>query len=196
MFTLYAKLTAVLICLFGLIGCATAPTSTQIQPTITTDNSTITFSNRPWSISSQDERIERHLIEIENGDDMAQLINEKQSLRLAIEKSLTTAWLNNKLNIEQMSNDRLEIKLVKSLATVTESTFGYEVSSEMQIKIKLSHQGNSFTKLFTESKQWDKGFSVNIEDITEHLDSQLSSLLTRIVEDQELNNELQNLNNL
>lgn len=191
MSTLSCKLAVILIGVSTLMGCAAVHTTTNIQPSITLDNS-YTFSNQqPWKISSQDQRIERHLIEIVDGDDIAELVNEKNSLRSVIEQNLTTAWLNNKLKMDTTSDYQLDIKLVKSLATVTKTTFGYDVSSQMKVKIILSHQGASFSKLFIENKQWDKGFYVSTEDITRHLNSQLSALLTRIIEDQALNKELQ-----
>jgi len=192
MFKIYSKSLVILISLLTLMSCTSIPTHTNIEPTINLTNSTYTFTNTHlWKIKSQDQRIEHHVIEIVDGDNVAQLINEQQSLRLLVEKSLSSAWANNKLKIDQTSDYQVDIQLVKALATVTESTFSYDVTSEMKIKVVLTHQGNVFVKLFRSGKQWDAAFSTKTEAITKQLDQQLSQLLEQIINDQELNSQLQ-----
>ena len=192
MFNAFFKSLLVITSLLTLISCTSTPSYTNIMPELNIEKGAYTFTNsQPWVINSQDERVARHLIEIVDGDNVAQLINEQQSLRLLIEKSLTKAWTDNQLKIDHISDYKVDIKLVKALATVTENTASYDVSSQMMIKVALTHQGKSFIKLFRSNKQWDAAFSANVANITKRMNKQLSLLLTQIVEDQELNEQMQ-----
>lgn len=183
-----------IISLFTLISCASLPTDINISPDLDLQKGAYTFTNKKaWQVDSQDLRVARHLIEIVDGNNVAQLINEQQSLRLLIESNLTRAWVSNKLKVQKASDYKVDIKLIKALATVTEATLSYEVASQMIIKIELSHQGNTFVKLFRSNKQWEAAFSTDAADITKQLNAQLSLLLNQILEDQELNTKLQKL---
>jgi len=192
MLNTYSKLVAMLPLLFTLASCASLPTDININPELDLEKNAYTFNKSDtWQIGSQDLRVARHLIEIVDGDNVAQLINEQHSLRLLVEKSLTQAWINNKLKVNQSSEHRVNIKLVKALATVTESTLSYDVDSQMVIKVELSYQGKNFVKLFRSNKQWDAAFSTSAAGVTEQLNVQISQLLNQIIQDPELNSKLQ-----
>ena len=192
MLNTYSKLVAMLTLLFTLASCASLPTDININPELDLEKNTYTFKQSDtWQIASQDLRVARHLIEIIDGDNVAQLINEQQSLRLLVENSLTQAWINNKLKVNKSSEHQANIKLIKALATVTESTLSYDVDSQMVIKIELNYQGKNFVKLFRSNKQWDAAFSTSAAGITEQLNVQISQLLNQIIQDPELNSKLQ-----
>jgi len=192
MFKMCYKWFLLSISLFALLGCSTTPTYTNITPQLTLEKNGQTFTNfEPWKIDSKDLRIARHVIEITDGDGVAKLINEQQSLRLLVEKSLTQAWIDHGLKINSNSDYQVEIKLVKALAKVTESTFSYDASSQIVIDVALSHQGKHFHKIFRSTKQWDGAFNNQIGGITDQLNKQLSLILKQIIEDQELNSQLQ-----
>ncbi|MEJ6122538.1 YajG family lipoprotein [Vibrio sp. 2-Bac 85] len=192
MLNTYSKLVAMFTLLFTLASCASLPTDININPELDLEKNTYTFKQSDtWQIASQDLRVARHLIEIIDGDNVAQLINEQQSLRLLVEKSLTQAWINNKLKVNKSSEHQVNIKLIKALATVTESTLSYDVDSQMVIKIELNYQGKNFVKLFRSNKQWDAAFSTSAAGITEQLNVQISQLLNQIIQDPELNSKLQ-----
>ncbi|MEJ6078245.1 YajG family lipoprotein [Vibrio sp. 1-Bac 57] len=192
MLNTYSKLVAMLTLLFTLASCASLPTDININPELDLEKNAYTFKQSDtWQIASQDLRVARHLIEIIDGDNVAQLINEQQSLRLLVEKSLTQAWINNKLKVNKSSEHQANIKLIKALATVTESTLSYDVDSQMVIKIELNYQGKNFVKLFRSNKQWDAAFSTSAAGITEQLNVQISQLLNQIIQDPELNSKLQ-----
>ena len=192
MLNTYSKLVAMLTLLFTLASCASLPTDININPELDLEKNAYTFKQSDtWQIASQDLRVARHLIEIIDGDNVAQLINEQQSLRLLVEKSLTQAWINNKLKVNKSSEHQVNIKLIKALATVTESTLSYDVDSQMVIKIELNYQGKNFVKLFRSNKQWDAAFSTSAAGITEQLNVQISQLLNQIIQDPELNSKLQ-----
>lgn len=192
MFKMCYKWLLVSISLFTLWGCSSTPTYTNITPQLNLEKNGQTFTNlQPWKIDSKDLRIARHVIEITDGDGVAKLINEQQSLRLLVEKSLTQAWIDHGLKTDSNSDYQIEIKLVKALAKVTESTFSYDTSSQMVIDVALSHQGKYFHKIFRSTKQWDGAFNNQIAGITDQLNKQLSLILKQIIEDQELNSQLQ-----
>ncbi|TEW51712.1 YajG family lipoprotein [Psychromonas algicola] len=188
----YLKKTLLISSLLTLISCASVPTDINIIPDLDLKAGTYTFTNEnPWQVDSQDLRIERHLVQIVDGDKVAQLINEHQSVRLLIEKNLSEAWANNKLKIVDQSDYKIDIKLIKALATVTEAAVSYEVKSELILKIQVTHQGNIYVKLFKSNNQWEGPFTASISRITKELSVQLSELLNQIVQDEELNDKLQ-----
>lgn len=192
MLKIYFKSLSIVVGLFTLMSCASLPTDIKINPELELEKDAYTFTNtEAWQINSQDLRVARHLIEVIDGNNVAQLINEQQSLRLLIESNLTRAWVSNKLKTNEASDYKVNIKLIKALATVTESTLSYEVASQMIIKIELSNQSSTFVKLFRSNKQWDAAFSTNASNITEELNTHLSQLLNQVLQDQELNTKLQ-----
>ena len=195
MFNVCFKSLLMMVTSLALISCSSTPAYTNLMPAFSIEKGAYTYSNsQPWKISSQDERVARHVIEVVDGDNVAQLVNEQQSLRLLVQDNLTQAWVDNQLKVDQNSDYKIDIKLVKALATVTEATVSYDVSSQMMIKVALTHNGKAFIKLFRSNKQWNSAFSTNVANITERLNKQLSLLLVQIVEDQELNTQMQNFN--
>lgn len=189
---IYLKLMPSIASLFLLMSCATTPTYININPTLSLASDTYAFHNQQaWEVKSQDLRIARHLIEIVNGDNVAELINEQQSLRLIIEKNLTQAWLENGLNVDKISEQKLDIQLMKSLATVTEATLSYNVKSQMIVKIQLKSKDKTFVRLFRSNHQWEAPFSISTSSINDELNIQLSQLLNQIIQDQALNAKLQ-----
>lgn len=192
MFKAYLKSLLVLVSFFTIFSCSSVPTHINIAPELNLKTGTYTFTDSPtWAIDSKDLRIARHLIEIVDGDNVAKIINEQQSLRLLVENNLTQAWVSNKLKVAADSEHNIEVQLIKSLATVTEGTASYEVKSQMIIKIQLAHQGKRFEKQFRSNNQWEAAFSTSISRITEELNTQLSQLLNQVIQDQELNDKLQ-----
>ena len=188
----YLKKTLLISSLLTLISCASVPTDINIIPDLDLKAGTYTFTNEnTWQVDSQDLRVERHLVQIVDGDKVAQLINEHQSVRLLIEKNLSEAWSNNKLNIANQSDYKIDIKLIKALATVKEAAVSYEVKSELILKIQVTHQDNIYVKLFKSNNQWEGPFTASIPRITKELSIQLSELLNQIIQDQELNDKLQ-----
>ena len=183
--------------LFALISCASVPTDINISPDLNLKADTYAFSNEnEWKINSQDLRIARHLVQIVDGDKAAKLINERESMRLLIDRNLSQAWLYNKLKVADQSKYKINIKLVRALATVTEAAISHEVKSEFIIQIQLINQANEYTKLFSSNNQWEASFTADIPDITKKLSLQLSELLNQIIQDRELNDNLQKFNSL
>jgi len=174
------------------MSCASVPTDINLMPQLHLTTGTYEFSNEnAWKINSQDIRVAKHLVQIVDGDKAARLINEQQSIRLLIENNLSQAWSENQLNMANESDYKVDIKLVKALATVTEATVSYEVKSEIALKIQLTHQGRIFVKLFRSNNQWEAPFTTSISRVTQELNLQLSDLLNQIIQDQELNTKLQ-----
>lgn len=189
----YLKKALFISSLLTLISCASVPTDINIIPDLDLKAGTYTFtSEKSFQVNSQDLRIERHLVQIVDGEKVAQLINEHQSIRLLIEKNLSEAWTNNKLNLVDQSEYKIDIKLIKALATVKEAAVSYEVKSELILKIQVMHQGNIYVKLFKSNNQWEGPFTASISRITKELSVQLSELLNQIIQDEELNDKLQN----
>jgi len=192
MFKNLLKKTLTLSSFLLLISCASVPTDINIIPDLQLKAGTVALTNEtPWQVASRDLRIERHLVQIVDGEKVAQLINEHQSVRLVIEKNLSQAWVNNGLKIADQSDYHIDIMIIKALATVTESAVSYEVKSQLALKVQLTYQGKKFVKLFRSNSQWEGPFNASISRITKELSVQLSDLLNQIVQDQELNKKLQ-----
>ncbi|TEW54371.1 hypothetical protein E2R68_08850 [Psychromonas sp. RZ22] len=192
MFATYFKPSLIIATLLILMGCSTIPADLNINSKQPLETGTYQFSNpHAWQINSQDYRIARHLIEIVDGDNVAQLINERQSLRVLVENNLKQAWITNKLKTANVSDYKVDIRLIKALTTVTEGAVSYNASTQMIIKVQLTYQDKSFVKLFRSNNQWEAPFSTNVSRIREELNKQLSQLLNQIIKDQELNDKLQ-----
>lgn len=192
MLNIHFKSLLIIVGLLSLIGCTAIPTHIKLSSDLNLETKTYAFTQQPiWQVNSQDLRIARHLIEIVDGDNVASLINEEQSLRLLIEDNLMQAWTSNGLAINKNSEYQVDIKLIKALTTVTEDLVSYKVQSKLQIKIQLAHDGKKFVKIFRSNNDWDAAFTPSIARITTKLNVQLSQLLNQVIQDQELNDKLQ-----
>lgn len=185
------KTLILLISVLSLAGCAQTPSSIPLNPQLSLTLPKENYHNlQPWQIQSQDLRVAKHLIEIVDGDKVAKLINEQDSLRLLIENNLRKSWTEKQLKTASKSDFKVNIQLVKALSTVTESTLSYDVNSDMMIKVQLQHQGKTFVKLFQSTETWNAAFSTSVSRINTKIENQLSQLLSDIVQDNELNGKL------
>lgn len=184
-----------LIALFGLltlVGCAATPTHISLTPALDLSKQSYHFTNQQaWQVMSKDSRVAHYLIEIVNDGNIAKLVDEQTSARLVVESNLTKGWINNKLNVNPSSDSKIEIDLIKALATVTQSSVSNDVSSQMMIQVTLKHRGDTFVKMFRSNRQWNAAFAASVAGIREELSTQLSVLLTQILEDEQLNKKLQ-----
>lgn len=191
MFKIKARFILLLLSSLTILGCSQTPSSIPLTSQLTLNKPELTYHNlQAWQIDSQDLRVARHLIEIVDGDNVAKLINEQQSLTKLIEDNLRQTWTANQLKTAKQSDYKLDIQLVEALTKVTEPTMSYEVSTDMKIKIKLQHNNKTFVKLFQSNHQWNAPFSTSISRVTEQLETQLSQLLNEIIQDKELNDKL------
>jgi len=192
MFKNQFKYLFIIVSLVALTACSSLPTAINLAPELNLDEQSYQFNQSEiWKVNSQDLRVARHLIEIVDGDNVAQLINEQQSIRLLIENSLKQAWITNGLSIADQSEYEIDIQLIKALTTVTEPTMSYEVETQMMLQVQLTHKNKKFAKLFRSNHQWEAPFSTSISRITEEINTQLTELLMQVVKDEEINAKLQ-----
>jgi uncharacterized lipoprotein len=166
----------------------------QLQPELSaaqTANSLI--SRVGWEINSQDLRIEQYLIEITNGKNAASLINESQSSRLIIENALQQQWHKRGLIFKTQSENKIDVQLIKLLAKVEQNTLSHNIDSQIVIRIKLTTKNKIISKTFTSNLSKEGVFSADPGEVSKELNTQLSQLLTEIIQDQELNTRLQQL---
>jgi uncharacterized lipoprotein len=163
----------------------------QVQPKISTEKKMpVIDSDITWSLSSQDRRIARYLIEISAGDGLATLVNESNSSRLIIQQTLHQQWLAQGLSIYPNNDYKIDIQLIKLLAKVKQSTYKHKIDSEVVIKIQLKSNNKTFSKTFNSQALSEAPFNADSVKISTQLNKQLSQLLTEIVKDPELNSKL------
>lgn len=197
MFLLLKKISKNLLLLSSLLltaACSHSPSSVTLQPELLVKETDKSLqSNLTWNMNSQDQRIAHYLIEISSGDDAATLVNESQSSRLLIEKVLRRQWQEQGLRFTSDSSYKIDLQIIKLLAQVKQNNFSFDLNSNIIIKVKLSSENKTFSKTFTAHLTEEAPFSANVEKITEKLNTQLSQLLTEIVQDPELTAKLQQL---
>jgi len=173
---------------FFLFSCSNVPSTMQVQPEISTEKKIPAInSDINWSLSSQDRRIAHYLIEISAGDDVATLVNESDSSRLIIQRTLNEQWLSQGLNLIPDSDYKIDVQLIKLLAKVKQSTYKHKIDSEVVIKIQLKSNTKTLSKTFNSRAGSEAPLNADGEKISAQLNKQLSQLLTEIVKDQELN---------
>lgn len=174
-----------------LFACSNVPNTMQVQPKISAEKKMpVIDSDITWSLSSQDRRIARYLIEISAGDGLATLVNESNSSRLIIQQTLHQQWVAQGLSIYPNNDYKIDVQLIKLLAKVKQSTYKHNIDSEVVIKIQLKSNNKTFSKTFSSQALSEAPFNANGVKISAQLNKQLSQLLTEIVKDPELNNKL------
>ena len=153
-------------------------------------------SNMTWQLTTMDRRIEHYLIAISDGDNVATLINEKNSTLTLIKTRLQSAWEKQQLNIKTAnnSNPKIDIQLIKLLTNVQQNTFSYTLNGNIKIKISLSTQHKHFSKIFSQNYSQEGALKVDVNDLTNDLNTQLTILLNSIAQDTELNAKLRLFN--
>ena len=197
MFLLLKKIPKNLLLLTSLlfiISCSHSPTSVAPQPELLIkENDKSLHSKLTWTMRSQDQRVAHYLIEISSGDGVATLVNESQSSRMLIEKTVRKQWREQGLRFTSDSQYKIDLQIVKLLAQVKQNSFSFDLNSNIILKVKLSSENKTFTKTFTAHLTEEAPFSADVKKITEQLNAQLSQLLTEIVQDPELIAKLQQL---
>ncbi|WP_028862183.1 YajG family lipoprotein [Psychromonas aquimarina] len=174
-----------------LFSCSGTPTSTQLQPQLSSiDNNKSLESSINWSVSSQDRRIAHYLIEISTGDDAAVLINESAGSKQIIEQALRRQWLKQGMTLVSSSPYQIDIQVIKLLSQVKQSTLSHEIDSNIVIKVQLNSETKTFSKTFKAKYSAQAPFQADIDELSEKLNTQLSQLLNEIVQDPELKSKL------
>lgn len=194
--TYLLKISAFLLSTLFLVACSSTPTSLALTPKL--DGKVATNDiQRPqsWLIKSKDLRTARYLIAISSGDDVAELINESSSTRLAIEKTLQNHWQKqgHQFTDNQDNSHQIEVQLVKLLAEVEQATLSHETEINAIIKIQLKTNLTTYSKTFRSHYERTSPFSAKVDSLGTQLNTQLSQLLEQIVEDEELNSKLLSL---
>ncbi|WP_372883205.1 YajG family lipoprotein [Psychromonas sp.] len=178
---------------FFLFSCSSVPSTMQVTPEISTGkNPPVIDSNNIWSLSSQDRRIARYLIEISAGDGPATLINEADSSHRIIMQTLNKEWQAQGLIISPGSEYKIDLQLIKILAKVKQSTYKHEINSEVVIKIQLNANNKVYNKTFNSNAISEAPLNANSKKISKQLNTQLSQLLTEIALDPEIKAKLEN----
>lgn len=187
------KLIPLLLSSLFLFACTSTPTSLALAPQLD-ENITINESTSKsiWLLNSKDFRSARYLIAISSGDDVATLINESTSSRLAIAQTLQTHWVKqgHRFNKKEQNNNQIEIQVIKLLAEVEQGSVSHETDINVVLKVQLSTSEKTFSKTFRSHYEEKSPFSADIEELTMQLNTQLSQLLDQVVQDPELNAKL------
>lgn len=193
---IYLTLPSLFLSILFLSACSSTPNSLQLTPQVNENNiTTLIKSDHSWLLNSQDLRTAHYLIAISSGDDVATLINESSSTRAMIEKTLQNQWLKQGLTFSanRYNDYQIDIQLIELLAEVEQSTFSHESNINVVIKVQLNSDKTTFSKTFRSHYQQEATLKVNINTLTQQLNTQLSQLLEQILQDSELNAKLQQL---
>ncbi|WP_354625016.1 YajG family lipoprotein [Psychromonas sp. MME2] len=182
------------VCTALLMACSAPSTTVQLNPELSiaaTNN--LENSKVTWHLTSQDRRIARHIIEISKGDGVAMLVNESQSSRLVIERTLREQWQQQSQNFQADSSNIINVQLIKLLAKVEQGSVSFENNADIVIKIELTFDNQIFSKTYKSRFAQQGVFKADSDKLAEQLNTQLSQILTEIIQDPELNAKLQKL---
>lgn len=195
MSNIYLTLPVLLLSTLFLSACTTVPSSVKLTPQLNETTNTQQLeveSEQSWQIKSDDFRTARYLIAISSGDDVAKLINESESSRSIIEKTLNSQWEKQGVRFSKKEKNpyQLKVQLIRLLVEVEQGALSYNSDSNIVIKIQLSSDKTVFSKTFRSHYEEKAPLNASVNKLAIKLNTQLSQLLDEIVQDPELNAKL------
>lgn len=180
-------LTIILLTIIGitLLGCANDPTHLIVAPEVM-GPSHIKYQSQDAQLAVTDLRVAKHIIQITQKDKAAQLMTSQEDLSVIIKQTLAPQLSTQGLILTDVSDNYIEIIIDNALISVEQTVMSYSATNEISLRVKVKNNEQTLTKTFNSRGNNTGPLGVDIAVLERDFNQQLSNALTRILEDQEI----------
>lgn len=175
---------------FMLGACATPPSHVIVSP-ILLHKPQVQYVNKQAQLSVTDLRSNSHVVQILTEGEAADLFSSQAQLSAVIKKSLSQAFKNQGLTINDKSENKIHLYIEQAKTSVNKSFTKYSARNDIALKIKIENSAQTLTKTFSAKGTSNGPFSPDIAVLERDLNQQLGNLLSQIVQSNEINSFIQ-----
>jgi len=181
------KIIALLLCVFAISACQSLPDRIIIAPNYTAAAQLSIANNIDLSV--QDHRESSTTLRILKKDDVTKVASNDlvQSLDIALSKALK----NSGVNINAASQNQMALHIHQLEVIVKQQTLKYRSEGIIELEVKLNKGKRSFNKYYNGSQNSEGPLIFDKAKVEGQLNTLLEQMISRIVNDVELQEFLQ-----
>ncbi|MCF1429146.1 MAG: YajG family lipoprotein [Shewanella sp.] len=144
----------------------------------------------PLSVSTRDLRTANYVVKFDEGNGAAKLVSPSDSPRAQLEALLRKGFANAGYSIDPASARSLHVDLDQLLTLVTESTFGYEANTRINIKVLATNGNQTLAKEFVTKGRKTGPMGADFATLELKLNKLMTQIAMAVIQDKEINNFL------
>jgi len=166
--------------LITLTACSTAPTHLIVAPELSLLTSH-QYNGKQVELSVVDMRTSNHVVQILKEGKAATILSSQQRLEEIIAETLTHAWKNQGLVINDSAEEKINIIIEKSIISVYQKTMSYDTQSEIRLQVEITNSDQTLTNTFKIRSNSEGPLQADIAVLERDFNQQLSRLLNNIL---------------
>jgi uncharacterized lipoprotein len=175
-----------LIMIAALYGCANIPTHIIVAPEIATTQG-VTHHNKQAQLNVIDMRTAKHIVQIMRKDEASTLVSAQENIENTIKKTLSKHWQQQGLTINDHSVNQVNISIEKAIISVNQTTFEYEVQTEILLKVVVKNGTQTLTIDFKNRGNSEGPLKADIAVLERNFNQRLTKLLQQILANKKIN---------
>ncbi|RYV03758.1 hypothetical protein SOPP22_02745 [Shewanella sp. OPT22] len=176
----------IILSVLSLSACSSAPKPIVLSPKVPVTNHQI-IAKLPINIQVVDQRKANYLVEI-NGASGAErkLLSPATPPRQQLQKILIAGFNKANVSVSPQARTQLTFNLEKLLVKVKQSSFDYDATTSIVLKVKGNSSNQTFSKDYTVSGTMNGAFKLDNSAIEQELNNLIDKLTTDIINDKQL----------
>lgn len=179
------KFTMTMLTSIALFSCADGPSHLIIAPEINSP-ATVKYQNKQTQFKVTDLRTAKHIIQILNEGEAAQLKTSQKSLSDIINQILQNEFKKQGLTINQTGINQIDVVIDTALIKVDQETMSYEAKSNISLRVKVNNNQQTLTKTFNSKNSSSGPLTADIAVLERDFNQQLTHALINILNNDEI----------
>ena len=171
----------------SLTACASYyPVSVDVKPSVDAQGGM--YRGQAVSLSSQDNRKNDYIIQIEQNNKAPIVVGASNNLKVQMEQALAKGLSQQGAFIEQGSSTQIQLELQEVVARVIRGHISYDVVQQLRMQLVLKRDGRTITKQYRRSAQaeFPGRLHPELDKVTAALDEQLSLMIKDMLADRDV----------
>ena len=175
----------IILSLLSLSACNSAPKPIVLSPKVPiANNQFLAFS--PISVQVVDLRKANYLVEINGSDSEKKLLSPAIPPRLQLQKTLIAGFNRANVSVTPQAPIQLTFYLDQLLVRVKQSSFDYDATTSLMLRVKANSSNQTFSKDYKVSGTMTGAFKLNNAAIEQELNHLIDKLTADIINDKQL----------
>lgn len=171
----------------SLTACASYyPIAVDVKPSVNASGGV--YQGQSLNLSSQDNRKNDYIIQIEQNNKAPVVIGASNNLKIQMEQALTQGFSSQGAFIEHGSATRVQLELQEVLARVIRGHISYDVVQQLRMQLVLQRDGRTMTKQYRRSAQaeFPGRLHPELDKVKAALDEQLTLMVKDMLADRDV----------
>lgn len=166
-------------------GCSSSPSHVVIAPQVLNGSSS-SYLQKEANITVSDLRTGSHVVQVLRADEATQLFSSQLSLSNIIEKTITSAFKQRGLVVNNQANNNIEIIIDSALISVQQELMKYKANNVISLRVTVENSEKTLTQTFKSKGDSNGALTADLAVLERDFNRQLAGLLTQIVDSKEI----------